>query len=69
MDALTHAVEAYLSRFYNTKQTRLLAENAVVTIFTHLERAYRDGHVAPRPRGDAAGLVRRRRGVHARKRR
>ena len=26
-------------------------------------------HVAPRPRGDAAGLVRRRRGVHARKRR
>lgn len=30
MDALTHAVEAYLSRFYNTKQTRLLAEHAVV---------------------------------------
>ena len=41
MDALTHAVEAYLSRFYNTKQTRLLAEHAVVAIFTHLERAYR----------------------------
>ena len=47
MDALTHAVEAYLSRFYNTKQTRLLAENAVVTIFTHLERAYRDGTSLP----------------------
>ena len=45
--ALTHAVEAYLSRFYNTKQTRLLAENAVVTIFTHLERAYRDGTSLP----------------------
>ena len=47
MDALTHAVEAYLSRFYNTKQTRLLAENVVVTIFTHLERAYRDGTSLP----------------------
>ena len=47
MDALTHAVEAYLSRFYNTKQTRPLAENAVVTIFTHLERAYRDGTSLP----------------------
>lgn len=50
MDALTHAVEAYLSRFYNTKQTRLLAENAVVTIFTHLERAYRDGTSLPTAR-------------------
>ena len=47
MDALTHAVEAYLSRFYNTKQTRLLAENAVVAIFTHLERAYHDGASLP----------------------
>lgn len=47
MDALTHAVEAYLSRFYNTKQTRLLAEHAVVAIFTHLERAYRDGASLP----------------------
>ena len=43
MDALTHAVEAYLSRFYNTGMTRALAESAVVTIFVHLERAYRDG--------------------------
>ena len=42
-DALTHAVEAYLSRFYNTGMTRALAESAVVTIFAHLERAYRDG--------------------------
>ena len=47
MDALTHAVEAYLSRLYNTKQTRLLAEHAVVAIFTHLERAYRDGTSLP----------------------
>ena len=43
MDALTHAVEAYLSRFYNTGMARALAESAVVTIFAHLERAYRDG--------------------------
>lgn len=43
MDALTHAVEAYLSRFYNTGMTRALAESAVVSIFAHLERAYRDG--------------------------
>ena len=43
MDSLTHAVEAYLSRFYNTGMTRALAESAVVTIFAHLERAYRDG--------------------------
>lgn len=50
MDALTHAVEAYLSRFYNTKQTRLLAEHAVVTIFTHLERTYRDGTSLPTAR-------------------
>ena len=54
MDALTHAVEAYLSRFYNTKQTRLLAEHAVVAIFTHLERAYRDGTSLP----DRAAMLR-----------
>ena len=47
MDALTHAVEAYLSRFYNTKETRARAERAVVSIFAHLERAYRDGASLP----------------------
>lgn len=47
MDALTHAVEAYLSRFYNTRETRDCAERAVSTIFTHLERAYRDGMSLP----------------------
>ena len=29
MDALTHAVEAYLSLYYNTRETRALAESAV----------------------------------------
>ena len=47
MDALTHAVEAYLSRFYNTRKTREQAKRAVVTIFSHLERAYRDGASLP----------------------
>ena len=47
MDALTHAVEAYLSRFYNTRKTREQAERTVVTIFSHLERAYRDGASLP----------------------
>lgn len=47
MDALTHAVEAYLSRFYNTKKTRALAEGAVCAIFAHLERACRDGSSLP----------------------
>ena len=39
MDALTHAVEAYLSRFYPTRETNRLAEEAVVTIFRTLEYA------------------------------
>lgn len=43
MDALTHAVEAYLSRFYPTRQTDRLAEEAVVTIFRTLERACAHG--------------------------
>lgn len=53
MDALTHAIEAYLSRFYNTKKTRALAEGAVCTIFAHLERACRDGSSLP----DRAALL------------
>lgn len=43
MDALTHAVEAYLSRFYPTCQTDRLAEEAVVTIFRTLEHACAHG--------------------------
>ena len=43
MDALTHAVEAYLSRFYPTRQTDRLAEEAVVTIFRTLEYACAHG--------------------------
>jgi len=43
MDALTHALEAYVSWTYNTSETLLLAEKAVCGIFQYLERAYRNG--------------------------
>ena len=44
MDALTHAVEAYLCWTYNTAESIRLAEEAVCEIFRYLERAYRDGN-------------------------
>ena len=43
MDALTHAVEAYLCWTYNTAESKRFAKEAVATIFATLERAYRDG--------------------------
>lgn len=43
MDALTHAVEAYISWTYNTKESLGDAEEAVETIFMYLERAYTSG--------------------------
>ncbi|HSV55548.1 MAG TPA: iron-containing alcohol dehydrogenase [Magnetospirillaceae bacterium] len=42
MDALTHAVEAYVGRS-NTEHTRAMAEEAVSLVFANLETAYRDG--------------------------
>ncbi len=44
MDALTHAVEAYLCWTYNTEESIRLAEEAVCGVFRYLERAYRDGN-------------------------
>ena len=44
MDALTHAVEAYVCWTYNTKESLRCAEEATVAIFKYLERAYRDGN-------------------------
>ena len=38
MDALTHAVEAYVCWTYNTKESIRLAEEATVAIFKYLER-------------------------------
>ncbi|MDR0817184.1 MAG: iron-containing alcohol dehydrogenase [Clostridiales Family XIII bacterium] len=43
MDALTHAVEAYLCWTYNTKESIQFAKDAVALIFKSLERAYNDG--------------------------
>ncbi|MGD9605666.1 MAG: iron-containing alcohol dehydrogenase, partial [Bacilli bacterium] len=42
IDALTHAVEAYLGKS-NTKETKKCAEEAIVLIFKYLEKAYNDG--------------------------
>ena len=44
MDALTHAVEAYICWTYNTQESIRLAEEAVCEIFQYLERAYNDGN-------------------------
>ena len=44
MDALTHAIEAYICWTYNTGESIRLAEEAVCEIFRYLERAYRDGN-------------------------
>ena len=43
MDALTHAIEAYVSWTYNTKESLRLAEEAVQLIFANLEKAYQNG--------------------------
>lgn len=42
MDALTHAIEAYIGRS-TTKETRSLALKATELIFDNIETAYRDG--------------------------
>jgi alcohol dehydrogenase class IV len=39
MDALTHAIEAYIGKA-NTKKTRTMAKEAIVLIFDNLEKAY-----------------------------
>ena len=43
MDALTHAVESYISVMNKPKKSARYAEEATVLIFRYLERAYRDG--------------------------
>ncbi len=42
MDALTHAVEAYIGRS-NTRETRDMAEKAVTLVFENLENVYNNG--------------------------
>ena len=43
MDALTHAVEAYIGRS-TTRETRRLALEATELVFRHIEAAYQNGH-------------------------
>lgn len=43
MDALTHAVEAYLCWTYNTKESLRFAEEAVEMIFRNLPKVYENG--------------------------
>jgi len=43
MDALTHAVEAYLCWTYNTRESIQFALDAVKIIFANLEKVYADG--------------------------
>lgn len=50
MDALTHAVEAYIGGSTN-RYTRAMAEEAVCLIRTHLQAAYRDGSSETARRG------------------
>lgn len=44
MDALTHAVEAYICWTNRTRESDRLAEEATVAIFKYLEKAYNDGN-------------------------
>jgi alcohol dehydrogenase class IV len=43
MDALTHAVEAYLCWTYNTRESIRFALEAVTAIFANLEKSYKNG--------------------------
>ncbi len=43
VDALTHAVESYVTWAYNCNESNRAAEEAVVKIFRNLEKAYTDG--------------------------
>lgn len=43
MDALTHAVEAYLNKRYYIDNTKKMAEDAIVDIFRFLPRAFENG--------------------------
>ncbi|WP_028315344.1 iron-containing alcohol dehydrogenase [Desulfatibacillum aliphaticivorans] len=43
MDAMTHAVESYIGKFYNNESTRLKAIKAIQLIFDNIEKAYNNG--------------------------
>ena len=68
MDALTHAVEAYIGG-WGTAFTDRMALSAVGLIYQNLPLAFADGAGPGRAREDGAGLDLRRAGLHARQRR
>jgi alcohol dehydrogenase class IV len=43
MDALAHAVESYIGKFYNSEDTRKKAVLAVEIVFKNIEKAYKNG--------------------------
>ncbi len=43
MDALTHAVESYINKFYNNTATSVKAVLATKMIFSNVEKAFKDG--------------------------
>jgi len=43
MDALTHAVESYIGKFYNSRDTRRKAVMTVEIVFKNIEKAYTNG--------------------------
>lgn len=43
MDALAHAVESYIGKFYNSRDTRKKAVLAVEIIFNNIEKVYKNG--------------------------
>jgi alcohol dehydrogenase class IV len=43
MDALTHAVESYIGKFYNSRDTRHKAVLAVDIVFKNIEKVYKNG--------------------------
>ena len=47
LGALTHAVEAYIGRFYNTRETRSLTRQAVEAIFQYLPTAWAEAEANP----------------------
>ena len=44
MDALAHAVESYIGKFYNNIDTTIKAVMAVEIIFANIEKAFKDGN-------------------------
>lgn len=56
MDALTHAVEAYIGRS-NTQETREWSKRAVKLVFENISEAYNNGECVYRPLAELADVA------------